>query len=166
MDFGFSRFLEMFEERFGRLATTILIGLIAAALVAYSLKVIIDTTIEFHGLFAKNTWLTWLNARDFTVAISGWIIGAILYFIFVQAVWRFYFTPRVKRATARFDEMMERHQKEITQIKATVMERHNKSLETYAKAEELTRKTEALLDKMEQTLSESEMREGKLGHDS
>jgi hypothetical protein len=40
MDIGIGRFLEMFEERFGRFATSIFLLVVALALVAYSIGII------------------------------------------------------------------------------------------------------------------------------
>ncbi len=45
MDFGLSRIVEMFEERFGPRATSVLVALVALALGAISLKTIVDDLI-------------------------------------------------------------------------------------------------------------------------
>ena len=42
MDFGVTRFLEMFEERFGRVATTVLLALIGSAIALWALDIIVD----------------------------------------------------------------------------------------------------------------------------
>lgn len=42
MDFSVARVIEMFEERFGRFLTTVLIGLIALALACVSVRTILD----------------------------------------------------------------------------------------------------------------------------
>lgn len=45
MDFSLSRVIEMFEERFGRVATTALVGIVALALACVSLKTIFETAV-------------------------------------------------------------------------------------------------------------------------
>jgi hypothetical protein len=53
MDFGLARFLEMFEERFGRRATTALLALIGLAVTAYSIKLAIETIKYLYDLISE-----------------------------------------------------------------------------------------------------------------
>ncbi len=53
MDFGISRFLEMFEERFGRRATTALLALIGIAIAAWGLQTIIGMVVYVYKLTLK-----------------------------------------------------------------------------------------------------------------
>lgn len=156
MDFGFSRFLEMFEERFGRLATTALIAMIGAALVAYSIKVVVDTALELHSLAAQATWLNWVTLKDLSRPFIGWVIGAILYVIFVQGAWRFYFQPRLTRAAAKYEDMIAGHQAEIDKLKAVVTETGTKSRKNLDDAEAMLRHAEKVRDEIAQRIDEIE----------
>lgn len=50
IDFGFARFLEMFEERFGSRATTVVLAIIGVAVAVWGIGEIVDKTIYFYGL--------------------------------------------------------------------------------------------------------------------
>jgi hypothetical protein len=102
MDFGFSRFLEMFEERFGRHATTFLVALIGLALSVYSLKVVIDASTEFYTLFT--TTINWELGRIFIAKAGSFVVSMLLAWIILQAIWRFYFIPRMARVQKRADD--------------------------------------------------------------
>jgi hypothetical protein len=45
MDFGVGRFLEMFEERFGRTATTLLLAIIGLGVVGFCGKLVYETVL-------------------------------------------------------------------------------------------------------------------------
>jgi hypothetical protein len=75
MDVGLGRFLEMFEERFGRRATTCLLAFIAVGIVAFFLPIIwgnlIKPTYDFSAQVAQ-------GAAQIRLPNVGFI-GAVIY---------------------------------------------------------------------------------------
>ncbi|MGB6537394.1 MAG: hypothetical protein WBF58_15695 [Xanthobacteraceae bacterium] len=97
MDFGLARFLEMFEERFGRRATTALLAVIGLAVFGYCVRLILETTIYFYGditsaLHVTDTSITALVLRILTIIMELFII-----WIFGAAIVRFYFRPKIEK---------------------------------------------------------------------
>jgi len=97
MDFGFERFLEMFEDRFGRHATTALIGTVGIALFLYALHVIIDVVKELNESLERFDW----THNSFVIGILsqtvGVLFGFLLLLLFFGTVYNFYFTPKTDR---------------------------------------------------------------------
>jgi hypothetical protein len=149
MDFGFARFLEMFEERFGRTTTTVLLGLIGAALVCYSLKVVVDTSIEFRDLVTSSTWWKLANWRPIIFQAIEIIVGVALYIIVIQALWSFYFKPRINRAAAQALTMITMHRDEVKEDRQRLEA-------NYEKAEALLKQSEAISDQVEAKISDLE----------
>jgi hypothetical protein len=70
MDFGFSRLLEMFEKRFGRTATTVLLAAIGLALFGYCAKTMIETSIYFYHLSATALNIAAIKRRTAATALA------------------------------------------------------------------------------------------------
>jgi hypothetical protein len=51
MELGVARFLEMFEERFGRRVTTLLLGALAIAAAAWAVQTTIEAAVYVYRLF-------------------------------------------------------------------------------------------------------------------
>jgi hypothetical protein len=100
MDFGLSRVIEMFEERFGRIAATALVGLIAVALACLSVQKIVEIlVVPTYGVALKiasggafgalKVWMLSITKTDIFAAIL-WGAGAAffthVYFRFIK--WR------------------------------------------------------------------------------
>lgn len=64
MDFGFGRFLEMFEERFGRTATTVLLAALGLAAATWSVKTVIEFAVYIYDLPIKAHLLTGLQTES------------------------------------------------------------------------------------------------------
>jgi hypothetical protein len=72
MDFGFGRFLEMFEARFGQRMTTALLGVLALAAGCWSIKTVIEFAVYVYDLPVKSHFLTAVQTDS--------IIGHIIFF--------------------------------------------------------------------------------------
>jgi hypothetical protein len=115
MDFGFSRFLEMFEERFGRRMTTCLVALIGLALSIYSIKVVIDGSREFYALLSAS--FTWQLGGPILLQAVSFVLSIALSWIIMQSIWKFYFVPRLSRLRTELQNSysdLERRTGEIT----------------------------------------------------
>lgn len=108
MDFGLNRILEMFEERFGRTATTVLLAAIGLALFGYCAKTMIETSLYFYYLAATALNISGYSVPAIIIRVLVLAVEAIVAVVFMSAVWRFYFTPRFERT---IKEMEERHQR-------------------------------------------------------
>lgn len=88
MDFGFGRFLEMFEERFGRVTTTVLLGAIGLAILCVCGDLIISNiilpmyTFLLKMALKKDIWVTFRNgyipsvlAEGVTIILMSFIAG-------------------------------------------------------------------------------------------
>ena len=84
MDFGISRFLEMFEERFGRTATSTLLAVIGIAILAWAMQTTIAFSVYLYKLTLKANLVPQLEAES---------ILAHLIFFGVQLVITFLFLP-------------------------------------------------------------------------
>jgi C4-dicarboxylate-specific signal transduction histidine kinase len=139
MDFGFSRFLEMFEERFGRIATTVLIGVVGIALLGYSLHIIVDVTREFHKILSSYSWIT----EEVLGLLVRAIIIVVFTWIFADALYRYYTVPLFRRMEARFA---------VTQDEITLAEQKMDEIEANIerRAAELANKTASLQTKIDE----------------
>jgi hypothetical protein len=160
MDFGFSRFLEMFEDRFGRHATTVLIALIATALAAYSIKVIVDTTVEFESSIRSSTWFTWTHAREFAAGLLGWLIGIVLFWIFIRAMWHYNYRPRLERMKAEFTAEMSESLERVKETSRAEVEAFQAELNQLAAAFEAKKEVRYPLDSPPPTPKQPDKPEG------
>jgi uncharacterized membrane protein YccC len=90
MDFGLGRFLEMFEERFGRLATNLLLIVIALAVFGGCVKLIYENLVvplitvavavnggqPLSGIFSHPD--LWNNAIGAAIGVGGGIVYAVV----------------------------------------------------------------------------------------
>ena len=75
MDLGLDQLLEMFEERFGRRATTILIALISAAVAAWSLHAIVEFIIAPTVAYIGGFTLPPPDRAEHLTLLTLWLIG-------------------------------------------------------------------------------------------
>ncbi len=102
MDFSLARIIEVFEERFGRKASTALIVLVALAIASWALKAIVANFIvpswnlamklaEFGALSEIEGWVVSITKRQIAATI-GWALtvslGSALYVKLLK--WRAY----------------------------------------------------------------------------
>jgi hypothetical protein len=155
--------LEMFEERFGRNATTVLIALIAVALATYSIKVFVEAIIEFQEIVASSQWFTWTHAHEFGASLLGWLIGLILFWIIVPATWNYYFKPRFARFNAQvqtaLDNVEEKSKKRAADLREEIRQCYEQSQENYNRAELIMADAKAIVDKADAAMAEIERRE-------
>jgi hypothetical protein len=95
MDFGFGRFLEMFEERFGYRATSGLLLLIALGISAFSLGLVWNVVLEpFVELFSDDA-----EATGATVLFFVLVLGVGL------ALNEWFFKPRLTEIMREMKEL-------------------------------------------------------------
>jgi hypothetical protein len=104
MDFGLSRFLEMFEERFGRYATTLLLGTLGLALFGYSVKITIEAAVYLYDLANSASWLKNISGESIIVRIVILSFQAIVGWALVSVFWRLFYQPRIRRIEQRIEE--------------------------------------------------------------
>ncbi len=141
MDVGLSRILEVFEERFGRIATNILVGAVGVALFFYSVRVIIEAILEFHKIITeqtKNVSDNIVTALSFIVQIT---VGACFAYIFMEALYRFYIIPRLKRAATAIAAS------ESKELRESVTKSIEKTEANIDQADHLMKRAETALDK-------------------
>lgn len=150
MDFGFNRFLEMFEDRFGRHATTVLIAVVGLALFGYSLRVIVETVTEF----AKTMSGFEVNNKISEVLQHGisLVITFILLWILVKVLYRYYFQRKIEAITQKITE----HQQEIMKAQVFAKKAIEESEQNYAKAETLYSKSEEIRSQAEAALVQAQ----------
>jgi hypothetical protein len=92
MDFGLGRFLEMFEDRFGRWATTVLLGLIALAIVTFTIRLIVDGFIipvtEFIYSLAISHQSVVQSLKDISALPT--ITNIFMMIVVGMAMWKFF----------------------------------------------------------------------------
>jgi ABC-type Fe3+ transport system permease subunit len=91
MDFGFGRFLEMFEDRFGRLATTILLaaiglavfGVCVSAIYSNIARPIYDIAIQIihSGASLKNITTNSVWAAITSAVVTAGIFGILFLYV-------------------------------------------------------------------------------------
>lgn len=131
MDFGFARFLEMFEERFGRSATTVLLAVLATAVAAWAAKTIIDAIRYVYVLVVSTHLMTALDNESAAAHLIILTAQIGLTFIILGIIWRLFYLRRMKAlqdrmATAKWrieaaKSEMEKKLKEITNIRDLIM---------------------------------------------
>jgi hypothetical protein len=135
MDFGLGRIFEMFEDRFGRVASTILIFAVGAALFVYSLKVVIETILELHKIS-----IGWLSANVTVVLLNiGWfVVWAVCFMIFARIIYNYYFLPKLER----IDKAVSDADEKVAAANRKANEAVAKSQRNVERAEELMRRAE------------------------
>ena len=105
LDFGFSRFLEVFEERFGRPLTTVLVGTIGFGLLLFAIKTIFEMSKWFYKEAISYPWLSSFNSR--TAAIQLIVLAAQIFITFVvlTVIWRFFLKRKLNRFHQRMNTM-------------------------------------------------------------
>jgi hypothetical protein len=96
MEFGFARFLEMFEERFGRAVTTAVLALVGMAVAAYSAKIIIEAVIYVYGLIKSAKFLVALSQESAASHIVIFAIQIVLTFVALGFIWRLFWRRKIK----------------------------------------------------------------------
>jgi hypothetical protein len=81
MEFGLSRFLEMFEERFGRTITTAILGIFGAAVTVYCLKVIVEGGISAYHLIKSADLIEALKQESAAAHIIVFLIQIAITFV-------------------------------------------------------------------------------------
>ena len=148
MEFGFSRFLEMFEERFGRTVTTIVLGLVGAAVALYCAKVVIEAAVYFYGLMLSMNFLAAL--RQETVAAHAIIFVAqiILTSLVLQYIWRQLYLRYVASAEAEITALLERAENEIAAFEQKVQAFEGREDKLRLRMDALKARQEEILTKM------------------
>lgn len=120
MDFGFSRFLEMFEERFGRLATTALLGALGLAALAWAIQTVIQVVIYVYKLAVSTHLMTALETESIFFHSVFFAGQFVITFFILGYIWRKFAELRMKsfkawavremqRVEERFDLITKKH---------------------------------------------------------
>ena len=127
MDFGFARFLEMFEERFGRIATTAILAILGLAASAWAVKTIIEAIIYVYDLIKSAKLLTVLEEELAASHIIVFAIQIAITFLIIGIVWRMFYLREIRRlehgldaTETRIRGMLDRVQKETSDFEEKV----------------------------------------------
>lgn len=101
MEFGFSRFLEMFEERFGRAVTTAILGLVGAALALYCTKVVIEAAVYFYRLILSINFLAALRQESVAAHLLIFGVQIALTSLVLRWIWRRLYSRYLSRTETK-----------------------------------------------------------------
>jgi hypothetical protein len=96
MEFGLSRFLEMFEERFGRTVTTAILALFGTAVALYCVKVIIEAIGYIYRLVRSAAPLAALIQQSAVLHIIIFAAQIALTFLVSVLIWRQFYKRRIR----------------------------------------------------------------------
>jgi hypothetical protein len=102
MDFGFSRFLEMFEERFGRGATTALMGALAIAVIAWAIQTTIEAAVYIYGLIKSAHFVPVLETEHAATHLVIFAAQVGFTFLVLAFIWRWFIRRRLEGYIAKF----------------------------------------------------------------
>jgi len=100
--------------------TTVLVALIGAALALYALKVVIEASMEFYALFTAS--FTWELGRKILPQLMSFAFSVALLWILSQAIWRFYYGPRVKRLQNKLEDTQKQIEDSYADLERTSAE--------------------------------------------
>jgi hypothetical protein len=158
MDFGFARFLEMFEERFGSRPTTVVLAIIGLAVTAWAVGEIVDKTIYFYGLISSAHFLAALEQESATTHIIIFAVQIGVTFLVLAFIWRWFYSRKLKNiendletSRARIESKLEQAAKRTAEFEADI-ERRGKASDQ--QAQELLERMESLKVTHEKLLAE------------
>jgi hypothetical protein len=96
MDLGLSRFLEMFEERFGRTATTAILGAIGVAAMAWAIQTVIQLAVYIYKLAISTHLLTALETESILFHSLFFAAQFAITFFVLGFLWRKFAELRMK----------------------------------------------------------------------
>ena len=96
MDFGFARFLEMFEERFRSRATTAMLAIIGVAVAVWGIGEIVDKIIYFYDLVKSAHFLTALAQENAATHIIVFAVQIAITFLILGFIWHWFYRRRIK----------------------------------------------------------------------
>jgi flagellar biosynthesis protein FliP len=140
MEFGFARFLEMFEERFGRSVTTAILAVIGLAVAIYSIKVILETIAYIYAIVTSTHLIATLDKEDAAAHLIVLGVQITITFVVLWLIWQWFIRRRIRT----FQTKMERY-------KAEMKEAETKINEYMAKQEALTQHIDLVTDAYEKT---------------
>lgn len=120
MDFGISRFLEMFEERFGRTATSTLLAVIGIAILAWGMQTTIAFAVYLYKLTLKANLVPQLEAESILAHLIFFGVQLVITFFILAYLWRKFAEMRIRSLRSYFDtEMKNTDDQTISAVIAT-----------------------------------------------
>jgi hypothetical protein len=124
MDLGLGRFFEMFEDRFGRRATTVLLALVGLAIASLSVGLVWEHIISpIFGIVANFPHITtewmYVSQREILIdtALIAWV--ALLYYS-IRNIWRLKMAQQrwdIENAlSAQFEARINRLEEAVTEL--------------------------------------------------
>ena len=153
MDFGFARFLEMFEERFGRVATTAILAILGLAAAAWAVKTIVEAIIYVFHLIKSAKLLTALEQESAASHIVVFAVQIALTFLILGIIWRLFYLRQLRSAEQMFDASEARLNGLLERIKQDVLEFEQQVKEFDEREDRLAEKIAAVRAKQEMILA-------------
>ena len=130
MELGFGRFLEIFEERFGRVATNLLMAMLALAAVSWAIQTTVEMVVYVHRIAKSVDFVAALmreSAAAHLVFFAAQLAGT---FIAMWLIWKWFLRRKlrglmesldakmaeVRNASKEFDEAMAKYKTARTLI--------------------------------------------------
>jgi hypothetical protein len=165
MELGFARFLEMFEERFGRFVTTLLMAALAAAAAAWALQTIIEATVYVYGLVKAANFIAALRTEHAAAHLIILAVQITITFVLLGLVWRLFWRRKIAaletnigdwetRITGKVDDAVRRS----NELEATMKEREER---VNQRAKDLSEKIGNLKARQEKILAGRKQPEAK-----
>jgi len=156
MEFGLSRFLEMFEERFGRTVTTAILGIFGFAVTVYCLKVIVEGGISAYHLVQSANLIEALKQESAASHIIVFLIQIGITFVILAFIWRWFFSRERQKAEARLKETEAKMidlettvRNDVEKFKREVEALENREDRLTARMDELKAKQQVILEKFD-----------------
>jgi hypothetical protein len=122
MELGVARFLEMFEERFGRRVTTLLLGALAIAAAAWAVQTTIEAAVYVYRLFKSADLIAALRKESAASHLIVFGIQMAVTYVALWAIWRWFFGRKLREFRGTMDARMaeiREAQKKFDQAMAT-----------------------------------------------
>jgi hypothetical protein len=104
MEFGFARFLEMFEERFGRRVTTAVLAFIGLAVTAWAAGETVEKIIYFYGLIKSANFLTVLGRESAATHLVIFLMQVALTAVVLGIIWRWFYQRELREFKRSIDD--------------------------------------------------------------
>jgi hypothetical protein len=96
MELGFARFLEMFEERFGRLSTTVLMGALGMAALFWAVQTIIEALVYVYKHIAATHLIAAFENESTAAHLIIFAVQIVITGLVSWYIWRWFLQRRIQ----------------------------------------------------------------------
>jgi hypothetical protein len=158
MDFGLDKFFEMFQARFGRLPTNILLSVIGLTVLLWGIKTTTEYAVYLYGMIKSADFIPVLESEHAATHLVIFAVQIAITFVILAFIWRWFYRHRLNAITKRFDDYKAEWavwEKKLEGVKAE-HRRFMQVFDTFKDAFEKTKvATEVVRDQIVKTLAEN-----------